>query len=285
MPASDVDITAHFILSVSGGVPFFHTNTLTATGGEGGRITPTGTTYFADWSTVTYTITPDPGYKIADVLVDGVSVGAVEFYTFNFIRASHTIEARFEPVHFCPGEQFTDVDTSSWYHEGVDFVLSRNLYYLPWTNTFASDANMTRAMLVMALWRLEGEPAPSAGNRFADVSFGSWYETAVVWADEAGIVKGYDATTFGPDDPLTNEQIAVILHRYADCKGYDLSATADLSVYTDLNMVSTWALTAMKWAVGNGLVKGVSPTQLDPAGYATRAQVATIIMRLVSGRD
>lgn len=293
MPAEDITITANFRSYIVGGVPYVPGNiyTITATAGTGGKITPSGTVHVVELGSAIFEIAPNQGYKISDVLVDGTSVGAVESYAFSYVIANHTIEARFEPIipvtepeneHYCPSERFNDLDPSSWYHEGVDFVLLRGLFYLPSNNMFEPDSNMTRAMLITALWRLEDEPEPVVENRFEDVIPGTWYEKAVIWGDEIGLVIGYDENTFGPDDPITREQIAVILHRYAAYKHYDLSATADLSVYNDLDEVSDWAISAMKWAVGNGIIKGASATELDPVGYATRAQVATLLMRLVN---
>lgn len=136
-------------------------------------------------------------------------------------------------------------------------------------------------MLVYALWKAEGEPEPAGENIFGDVASGSWYEKAVLWATETGIMKGHDDSSFGPNEAITREQLAVTLYRYAAYKHYDLSAAADLSVYTDADKVSSWTFWAMRWAVGNGLFKGMIDTQLDPAGYATRAQVAVMLMKLL----
>jgi hypothetical protein len=252
---------------------------ITASSSDGGTITPSGITTLLEYSSKTFTITPEQGYKISDVHVDGVSVGTVATYTFSSVTANHTIEAKFE--HDCPSKKFTDVDISQWYHEGIDFVLLNGLFNGTSDTTFEPNADMTRAMLVTVLWRLETQPNPTASNTFADVDSGTWYTDAVAWAAENDIVEGYDADTFGPNDPITREQMAAILYRYASYKGYDLTASNDLAGYTDSGNVSAWALTAMKWAVAEELITGVSETSLDPSGNASRAQVATILMRFV----
>ncbi len=256
------------------------TYTITATAETGGTITPTGATTAVQYSNKTFTITPNEGYIISDVLIDGVSVGAVTQYTFSSITANHTIAAKFE--HDCPSKAFTDVDTSLWYHEGIDYVLLAGLFNGTSATTFEPNADMTRAMLVTVLWRLDGEPNTAAANHFSDVSAGTWYTDAVIWAAENNIVEGYDADTFGPNDPITREQMAAILYRYASYKGYDVSASDSLETFTDLETISNWALTSVKWAVAEGLITGVSETTLDPAGNASRAQVATILMRFVN---
>ena len=131
------------------------------------------------------------------------------------------------------------------------------------------------------IWRLDKEPDATVANLFADVASGTWYTDAVAWAAENEIVQGYDEDIFGPNDSITREQMAAILYRYASYKGYDLTAANDLAGYTDSGNVSAWALTAIKWAVAEELITGVSSTSLDPAGNASRAQVATILMRFV----
>ena len=137
---------------------------------------------------------------------------------------------------------------------------------------------MTRAMLAQVLYNLEGKPA-ATGAPFQDVAPGQWYANAVAWAAENGIVSGYGNGRFGPNDPITREQLATILHRYASKKGYDTSASASLSGFSDSASVSGYAQEALSWAVGAKLVSGMGNNALNPAGTATRAQVATILMR------
>jgi len=250
---------------------------INANAGAGGSIAPAGASNVQEYQSIAYSINPDPGYLIGDVFVDGVSVGPVARYEFSDMAGDHRIEARFQQTE----ARFTDVDRTLWYREGIDFVLTKGLFAGTSETTFEPNTHMTRAMLVTVLWRLENEPDASSAGRFPDVAAGAWYAQAVAWAAENNIVSGYDENTFGPNDPITREQIAAIMNRYASRKGYDTAAKADLSAFIDAGKTSGWARSAMEWAVAEGLIKGVSGAGLDPAGFATRAQVATILMRFV----
>ena len=134
-------------------------------------------------------------------------------------------------------------------------------------------------MLVTMLYRMEGEPTPKTQHPFSDVSSNSYYEEAVRWAFANHIVTGHTPTLFAPDNPITREQLATILYRYAQYKGKDVSASADISKYTDSVKVHDYAMSAMRWACAAGLVRGTSATTLSPTGNATRAQVAAILHR------
>ncbi len=262
--------------------------TITSSAGEGGSISPSGAVKVAENTSKTFTITADEGYVIDDVLVDGVSVGAVSTYSFSAVTAGHTIEAKFvaeDAAETTPISQFSDLDPNQWYYEGVGYVLNAQLFNGTSETAFAPDQYMTRAMLVTVLYRLAGSPAVDTANPFDDVAAGQWYSDAITWAAANGIVMGYSSTTFGPDDYITREQLAIILYNYAKVKGYDVSASSDLSGFADLKAlndagsISTLSLSALKWAVGEQLITGVNDTTLDPQGYATRAQVAVILMR------
>ena len=146
------------------------------------------------------------------------------------------------------------------------------------TDLFSPNVTTTRGMIVTILYRLEGRPAVSAAP-FRDVPASQYYASAVAWASENGIVSGYGDGIFGPEDTITREQMASILYRYANYKGYDMSGTADLSIYVDAGKISPYAMTALQWANANGLVSGTTPETLTPGGSATRAQVASILMR------
>ena len=137
-------------------------------------------------------------------------------------------------------------------------------------------------LLVTILYRLAGEPEPGGDSGFSDVAAGTWYTDAVAWAAENGIVNGVNDTEFAPGDDLTRQQLVTILYRYAESKGYDVSASADLSGYPDAGQVQDYAQPAMAWAVAEGIVEGVDGN-LNPAGNATRAQIATILMRFCEG--
>lgn len=148
---------------------------------------------------------------------------------------------------------------------------------------FSPNNTTTRAMVVTILYRLEGSPDLSnenLGYPFADVDASSWYGDAVYWARLNGITNGISNTNFGPDGSISREQMAALLYRYADFAGYDVSTGGmSLSEYADASEISSYAVTAMRWAINKGLITGVSNTELDPQGTATRAQVATILMR------
>ncbi len=181
----------------------------------------------------------------------------------------------------CPSKKFTDVDTSAWYHESIDYALEQELFNGTSETTFEPNTPMNRGMLVTVLWRLEGKPASKESSKFADVKADAYYAEAVAWANENGIVNGYDETRFAPEDKITREQMATIFSRYAKQKGYDVSKAADLSAYTDAGEISDYALDGMKWANAEGLITGRTETTLAPKGNSTRAEVATIIKRFM----
>ncbi len=182
--------------------------------------------------------------------------------------------------HVCPSAHFTDTDLGLWYHEDLDYVVENGLMIGMSADEFGPDLVMTRAMVVTALYRLEGEPTPkSSVSAFGDVVRGSWYAAAVNWAAENGIVKGMSAEEFMPNDSITREQMATIFYRYAKYKGYNVAASDGLNKFTDAGKVSGWALEAMQWCVGAGLINGMSKTELSPRGTATRIQYAAILHR------
>ena len=166
---------------------------------------------------------------------------------------------------------FADVRKTDWYHEAVDYVWQHSLMNGMGDNRFEPGRTMTRAMVVTVLYRLQGSPETSAENIFTDVDPGQWYTDAVVWASENGIVLGYD--------DMTREQIATILHRFSRYCGIDVSGRTSLSAFEDAPSVSSWAQEAMEWAVAVGLINGRTTTTLVPGGNATRAEVATLLMR------
>ena len=180
----------------------------------------------------------------------------------------------------CPMSAFTDVNMNAWYHDGVHWALDEGIMVGTSDTTFSPNTATTRAMLVTMLWRMEGEPEPaSTETDFTDVEAGSWYEKAVLWAAETGITAGTSDTTFSPNAELTREQLATFLRRYAAYKGLDVSASADLSGYTDAGSISNFAQAPIRWAVAVGIINGTSDTTLSPRKSATRAEVATMLMR------
>lgn len=182
-----------------------------------------------------------------------------------------------QPVWVNP---FTDVGESDWFYESVAFVVQKGLFSGTGSSTFSPEDDMTRAMLVTVLYRLAGAPGGGT-NSFSDVPAGSWYADPVAWASGQGIVKGCGSGEFRPADPITREQLAVILYNYARSRGYSVSGFSDASQFADGSKVSAWAAEAMKWAAGTGLITGKGSGILDPQGNAARAQVAAVLQRFV----
>lgn len=178
-------------------------------------------------------------------------------------------------IETCP---FSDVP-NHWAYEEIKYVYENSIMQGTAEATFAPDENMTRAMLVTVLYRMENPDIIDAENKFADVPDGEWYTEAVIWAETNGIVTGVSETEFAPNENVTREQMATILYRYAKTKGYTLDTATDLSVFTDINEISRFAIDAIRWANKTELVNGTSETTLSPKATATRAQVAAILMR------
>lgn len=178
---------------------------------------------------------------------------------------------------------FRDVKATDWFYAAVKYAVQNELFTGTADTTFDPGAEMTRSMLVTVLCRLEGKPQVAAANSFTDVKSGQWYTDAVLWANANGIVEGYGSELFGTNDPITREQMASILHRYASYKGYDVTAATNLNAYTDAADISSWAQTAMSWANAEGLITGRTTTTLASGGTATRAEVASILKRFVEG--
>ena len=187
----------------------------------------------------------------------------------------------------CPIWPFADAAPTAWYHDGVHYCLENGLMRGVSGGKFLPDGITTRAQLVTILWRLEGGPETNGAVRFGDVAGGAWYTQAVRWAAGCGVVKGYDNGCFGPDDAVTREQMAAILYRYAQHKGYDVSAGKDTNIlsFNDAFAVSEYAIPAMQWACGSGMVRGIAQKGgmlLAPMDTTTRAQTATLLMRFQS---
>ena len=249
--------------------------------------------YATEGDTVTIEITPDQAYKLDDLSVTagGKDVELTDnhdgTFTFTMPSADVRISATFaeDPDWSEPEEPATDVSeifidiaANAWYRDAVQYAYDNGLMTGVSANEFAPEQTTTRAMIVSMLARLEGvESANNAG--FADVS-NEWYATAVNWAANVGVVNGYEDSTFRPNTAITREQLAAILMNYAQYKGQDVSARADLNGYTD--QPSTWAEEAISWSVAEGLLTGVTADTLQPQGAATRAQVAAILQRFLS---
>ena len=176
---------------------------------------------------------------------------------------------------------FTDVSEKDWFYGDVMFVYENGLMLGTSKTLFSPHGTATRGMMATILWRMEGNPVPKGKNSFTDVEAGTWYADAITWTAENGIFAGYGKDKFGPDDPITREQLAAIFYRYADYKGYDLTVKGNLDKFKDADKITDYAKTAMQWAVGSGLVKGKSGNLLDPQGAATRAEIAAMLHRFI----
>ena len=245
--------------------------------------------YATEGEKVTITVTPDEAYLL-DELTATSGKKEIELkdngdgtYTFTMPHGDVKIDATFaeDPDWVEPTLPFTDVNEGDWFYDVVKYAYNEGLMTGTTKTTFEPNIATTRGMIVSMLSRLEGNPtAKSAG--FADVADGAWYANAVNWAASEGIVSGYSDTTFGPNDPITREQMAAILYNYAEYKGEDVSARADLAGYTDSGSISSWATDVMQWAVSEELISGVTNDTLAPQGNATRAQVAAIFERFLT---
>lgn len=180
-----------------------------------------------------------------------------------------------------PAVPFTDIKKSDWFYCDAVYAFRNGLMNGTSGTEFSPNQKTTRAMIVTILYRIDGSPAVSGSCSFKDVKQGMWYTDPVIWANKNGIVQGYSSTEFGTDDNISREQMAAILYRYSNYKGYDVSKTKSISSFTDASKVSDYFIEAMKWAYGNGLINGTSETTLSPKDGASRAQVAAILHRFI----
>ena len=176
---------------------------------------------------------------------------------------------------------FTDVSEKDWFYNDAMFVYKNGLMLGTSKTLFSPHGTVTRGMMATILWRMEGSLAPKGENSFTDVEAGMWYTDAITWTAENGIFAGYSMDKFGPDDPITREQLTAIFYRYADYKGYKLTVTGNLDKFEDADKITDYAKTVMQWAVGNRLIKGKTENLLDPQGTATRAEIAAMLHRFV----
>ena len=253
-----------------------------------GTISPDGgsdsTLSVREWRDQTFTFTPDKGYEVSDVLVDGKSIGAKASYTFKDVTKDHTLKVIFKASsngHVNPqtGVAFEDVQENNWFVDSVYHAVNNGWFSGTSETTFSPYLSTTRGMIATVLWRMENQPTGTAASIFEDVANGAYYADGVNWAQANSIVGGYGNGKFGPEDNITREQMAAILYRYAQLKGYDVSKTASLDSFTDASATADYAKAPMAWAVANGLISGKGNGLLDPRGNATRAEVAAILTR------
>ena len=291
--------------------------TVKATSGEHGKITPSGEIKVIEGKQLLFVFTPDSGYTVDDVKVDGKSIGALIEYTYESINADSSIEVSFKKVAASgassggsssggsssgkadeeitekPADEtakepdstewvnpFSDVDTDDWYYEYVKYINEKNLMKGISETEFAPNNTVTRAMFVTVLYRMEKEPA-GAKAAFADVAEGAYYEKAVGWAVKNGIVNGVSKTEFAPDNTITREQMAAIIFRYMNFKGLDMSVSENMdgASYEDFENISDYAKDAFRYACSKGIISGTSGSTLAPGESATRAQMAAIFQR------
>ncbi len=263
------------------------------------RVVPT---VAAVGSVVSVAVTPDKNFELVDLVITNAAGEKIQWmpsyhneYTFVMPAGDVTVTAFFCRVETacpkdstCPICSFKDAATTEWYHDGVHYCIENGLMNGLPGDLFDPNGTATRAQIVTILWRLEGEPYANYAMSFTDVADGQWYTEAVRWAAAEGIVNGYSDTVFAPNDAITREQFVAILWRYCQYKGIDVSVGEDTNIlsYTDVFDVHSWAMDAMQWACGAGVINGIADgngMKLDPSGSAARAQVATMLWRFCEG--
>lgn len=236
----------------------------------------------AEGDKVYVTAKPSKGYELTWLSVKAADGTVLKIYealgenTYYFYMPDQyvTVSGIFSLIS--SGLPFVDVNSGAWYYDAVSFVYNKGIMNGVTSTTFEPNSTITRGMVVTMLWRMAGEPYVSGGS-FSDVASGRYYSTAVAWAAKNGIVDGYSSTVFGVNDPVTREQFATILYRYAKYMGYSTTGSS-LTGYYDANSVSSWARDAMGWAVKNGIITGSGNSRLNPTGTASRAEVAQMFM-------
>ena len=251
---------------------------------SGDGVAKVDKSYASAGAKVTITVTPGRNATVQRITVtdeDGQRLKLTEnrdgTYSFTMPNGAANVYARFSGS----GLPFADVPSGSWYYDDVAYVYDTGLMTGLTVTAFGPNLSTTRGMIVTILWRMENEPAAKHGCPFADVRRGSYYEQAIAWASENGIVTGFDASTFAPDRAITREQLAAILFRFAAYRGMDaVTLRETLSSFQDQAAISAYAVSALNWAVGEGLMQGTGD-KLEPTGNATRAQAAAMLRRFM----
>ena len=249
--------------------------TIKATAGTGGSISPSGNVSVREGRDQTFTITPDKGYAVANVKIDGKSIGAVKSYTFENVSRTHTIEVIFMKANGNPQTGvFVDVATGSYYEDAVDWAVENGITKGTDDTHFSPDSSCTRAQAVTFLWRTAGSPASKTSTMpFTDVPVGSYYYDAVLWAVENGITKGTSNTTFSPNMTCSRAQIVTLLWR---SEKFPAAGTAN--PFADVKSTAYYA-DAVLWAVKENIIKGTTNTTFSPNADCTRAQIVTFLWR------
>ena len=274
MPAENLTITAQWRYNGGGGSGYSY-YTIKATAGAGGSISPSGNVSVREGRDQTFTITPDKGYAVANVKIDGKSIGAVKSYTFENVRRTHTIEVIFMKANGNPQTGvFVDVATGSYYEDAVDWAVENGITTGVSANRFDPNGVCTRAQAVTFLWRAAGSPAPRSRTMpFTDVPVGSYYYDAVLWAVENGITKGTSETRFSPDATCSRAQIVAFLWRSEKSP-----AAGSRNPFADVKSTAYYA-DAVLWAVREDITKGTTSTTFSPDADCTRAQIVTFLWR------
>ena len=267
--------TAHWRYNGGGGGSSYSYYTIKATAGAGGSISPSGNVSVREGRDQTFTITPDKDYAVANVKIDGKSIGAVKSYTFENVSRTHTIEVIFMKANGNPQTGvFVDVATGSYYEDAVDWAVGNGITQGTDATHFAPDGICTRAQAVAFLWRAAGSPKPETRTMpFADVPAGSYYYDAVLWAVENGIAKGTSDTTFSPNMTCTRAQIVAFLWRSEKSP-----AAGTANPFADVKSTAYYA-DAVLWAVKENIAKGTTNTTFSPDADCTRAQIVTFLWR------
>ena len=290
MPAEHVTVTANFTKSSSGGGTSSYAITVGAA--EHGTVTSSPASASRN-STVTLTVTPDEGYELSALTVTDSQGNEIDLenkgngkFAFTMPGSKVTVKAAFTKNddscprdNSCPLYGFSDLNVQAWYHDGIHYCLANGLMNGVGNELFAPEGTTTRAQLVTLLWRQAGSPEADFSMDFDDVAEGQWYSEAVRWAAGRGIVLGVSDTQFAPGQPITREQLTAMLYRYAQYEGADVDEDGKLSDYIDANSISEYAVPAMQWARGVGVINGTDGNRLDPRGTATRAQAAAMMQR------
>ena len=262
-------VYAHWTYTGGGGSSGYSYYTIKATAGTGGSISPSGSISVRGGRDQTFTITPDQGYTVSDVKIDGESVGAVTSYSFENVRKAHTIAVSFATIKI-----FVDVPAGSYYEDAVDWAVENGITQGTDDTHFSPDGICTRAQAVTFLWRAAGSPEPETrAMPFADVPVGSYYYDAVLWAVENGITKGTSDTTFSPNMTCTRAQIVAFLWRSEKSP-----AAGTANPFADVKSTAYYAV-AVLWAVKENITKGTTSTTFSPDADCTRAQIVTFLWR------
>lgn len=301
---TNVEIVAQWTPKSSGGSSHRYDGYITIINPKNGEVSVSDDWAYED-DKITLTITPDDGYEVDKIEIvddEGDKIDAKKVddednkYTFRMANCDVTVTVTFKEEGKTTEDtdkeedkddeettelNFTDVKESDWFYKGVAYVVDKGVMSGVSENQFDPSGKLTRAMMVQMLYNMEDRPACDAENAFIDVPVGQWYTDAVIWANDEKIVSGMGDGLFAPNMEITREQMVVMLYNYAKYKGYDVTASADLSKFADNASVSTWAQPAMQWAVAEGYISGMGDNQLAPHGTATRAEIASVIMRFM----